>query len=1310
MHSTEHVNTNTPIEDSYPITSLQGGMLFHSAFAGMAATYQDVCSIMVSGPFDLRCIKCALERLSMNHAILRTAFQLEPTPLQVVYRKASVECTSLVLTDHSPAAQNAALDEWRRIEQARRFEWEKPPLLRVTVHKMGNNQHHLGLTFHHAILDGWSVSVLISDLLRAQSRLLWGLKDDSPVPNTQFSQFVGLEQDALKSPSARAFWEEQLVGLPRCRISRFGLHAAQPSDIRTLSDGLPTGLLGDLHQLAKELRVAIKTIFLTAHAKTLGDLMGKDEIVTGVVCNGRPETEDADRLLGLFINVVPFRIRVGGRELHSLVREVGRREVDLQPFRRFPIAAIDPRIAAGAAFDVIFDYHQYRLYGFLAANCGLRVLCGDFHERTSFPLMVNVIKHAIDESCKLMLKYDKTVVSDDQVAEYVRHYRDTLSRMCEFLRSATWREFPTNSQEVSQEIPPHDAYPFGSSIIDRILAAAELHRCLPALADSTREIKYGDIAAAASTFSLRLVAAGIAKGDCVALISDPSAEAIIAVLAIWMVGGVLVVINPGLPAELMRELSDECVCKLLVLSGAVQSWSADVPSMRLGPEILPGSVKVGARFARAEAHTDVSAAYVMFTSGSSGRPKGVVISHSSLGSVTTAIAARLQLGPGDTFVMMTPLTFDISLVEFLAPLSSGARVWIAERRASLNGSAFGSMLSESGATVVQATPARWQLLLDTGWQSPRCRKLLCGGEALNASLRDDLLTMCDELWNMYGPTETTIWASMTKADSTRPFVDLGDSIGGAKFLVLGDQLKRVGRGHAGELLISGPTLALGYLNQPELTADKFIDIRSETGASQRLYKTGDLVRELVAGAIEFVGRIDRQIKLNGIRVEPGEIESALRKHSLVQEAWVLAEPDSRGVSQELIGFVVLARNAQIEMNDLRAYLASSLPRYLVPRAIIRVHEIPLSCHGKIDSNALLGMYKERTRNCKGDRPENLDRVQAALLKIWQDTLGIDRIGINDDFFALGGSSLAALRMIAKVSSTINVAVPVESVLSHTTIKSLATGISQITRPPDGYIVPLYNQASAKKLFLIHPLGGHLLCYGPLLRFLPPDLACFGIRAAGLKVGESASSEIVEMAKRYALYIRGVQPIGPYHLAGWCMGGPIAFEIARELVAVGAEVASLTIISAAPHFEEERSESDANRVLRHLFGREACNGVETPRKPQRRDLLAILERQARSGMLRPDIQDIADAERLFEVYDRHLHALRTYRPVEISCGAVIVVPIEQKCETPFGLGWSGFLRSGIKAIRVPGTHDTILDENNVAAVAEVIASAVKGFGV
>jgi amino acid adenylation domain-containing protein len=685
-----------------------------------------------------------------------------------------------------------------------------------------------------------------------------------------------------------------------------------------------------------------------------------------------------------------------------------------------------------------------------------------------------------------------------------------------------------------------------------------------ALVFENQQLTYRQLNDRADRLAHHLQKLGVGPNVLVAIYVERSLEMMVGLLGILKAGGTYVPLDPIFPPARLAFMLEDCHPRVILTLKRMRTRPPANKAQTVwldGEQELETSNDNHRQQARQRGHTS-DLAYVLYTSGSTGNPKGVQISNRALVNFLSSMLREPGLRPVDTMLAVTTISFDIAGLELFLPLMTGARVVIASREAASDGQQLSALMKKHGITVMQATPATWRLLLEAGWIGSPELKILCGGEAWTSTLAHELLSRCKSLWNMYGPTETTIWSSVARVRLCQPVL-IGSPIANTAFFVLDASKQLVPVGVPGELYIGGDGLADGYFNRPDLTNDRFVNDPFHAQSDARLYKTGDVVRRLEDGEIEFLGRNDQQIKVRGFRIELGEIETALRQYEGISQSVVIAQEDGSDIKR-LVAYVMPIHKAFTpRTSELRSFLKHKLPSYMIPSTFVIMEELPLTPNGKIDRKRLLTDHPtERPSVGKtviAQTGAAGSPTEVILRRIWERTLAVKDFSTQDSFFDLGGHSLLAVELFAEIKKAFNIELPMATLYEAPTIKDLARILSEgLSTQGWSPLVPIQATGSRPVFFCFHAAGGNVLNYRALSKYMGPEQPFYGLQSQGLDGVSPLLTTIEDMAALYVRAIRTIQPSGPYFLGGYCLGGTIAYEVAQQLHAAGEQISLLAL--------------------------------------------------------------------------------------------------------------------------------------------------------
>jgi amino acid adenylation domain-containing protein len=706
-------------------------------------------------------------------------------------------------------------------------------------------------------------------------------------------------------------------------------------------------------------------------------------------------------------------------------------------------------------------------------------------------------------------------------------------------------------------------YPRGSCIHQLFEAQVERTPLKIAVVFDDSRLTYSELNARSNRLAHHLRRLGVGPESLVAVFLDRSPDMIVALLGILKAGGAYVPLDPSYPKDRLAFMMEDAQITALVTEHRLsEELSAHTSQVVCVDAISEAASQDDIENLDCRA-TAEDLAYVIYTSGSTGSPKGVQVLHRAVVNFLFSMQRRPGLTDEDILLSTTTISFDIAALEIFLPLITGACVVMVSRNVAADGARLAAEIARSRATVLQATPATWRLLLGVGWEGDRRLRMLCGGEALPPDLAARLLERGGCLWNLYGPTETTIWSSLYQVKPGDEKILIGRPIANTQIYLLDEELKPVPAGTPGELYIGGDGLARGYLNRPELTAEKFIKNPFSDEPGSRLYRTGDLAQRMPDGQIECLGRIDHQVKIRGFRIELGEIEAVLREHASIRESVVVAREDAPG-DKRVVAYVVFDSKAPepdsatraVEMRDL---LSARLPDYMIPSAFVAIDRLPLTPNGKIDRNALPAPARMRPEACQPLIAPR-DPLEYQLVQIWEDVLDVRPVGVKDNFFELGGHSLLAAQMMNQVEQVCGKRLALDKLYGEATIEALASllfeGEQQARQSP---IVEVKAGGCRQPFFFLHGdySGGGFYCLN-LARRLESDQPFYVLSPHGTDGGHIPPS-IEEMAACRLRTLRELQPRGPYLLGGFCNGALVAFEMARQLEREGERIDLLALV-------------------------------------------------------------------------------------------------------------------------------------------------------
>jgi amino acid adenylation domain-containing protein len=972
------------------------------------------------GRLDLDVLRRAWNEILRRHEALRTTLpSSEGQPRQVV-NELTIDIPVTEIPDREAALKFA------HAEARKPFDLARGPLVRVAVARVADDEHLLVLNFHHAVVDGWSLAIVFKELTELYTAFLEGRPPQLPELPIQYVDYSLWQREWMQGDTLKtqlAWWAERMAGsppvleLPTDR-PRPGVQSYRGNTIKI---SMPRKLLQAAAQRSRDEGVTLFMVFLAAMQTLLFRYSGQSDIVVGAGIAGRNRPE-IEPLVGYFVNTLALRTDLSGnptfRELLGRVKEVtlgAYANQELPVEKLIEELHIERSLSHTPLFQTMIFFQNLPAQEWELPGIQFVPLWMDeLHPGTArcdLALFVNYDDSGLD----VVMEYATDLFDEVTVRAFGRHLTTLLEAAVKNPETRIG-SLPLLSDEERHTLL-HERHGVETAISPLTLnglfeAQAARTPDRPALTFEARTLTYQELNARANAFAIDLQQRGIRRGDLVGIRTERGLGMVVALLGVLKAGAAYVPLDPSYPADRIAFMIEDSGAKLVIDDVDVDGSVEQAPSPVLS------------------AQDPNDAAYVIFTSGSTGRPKGVQIPHAGAVNFLLAMQDEPGITADDVVCAITTLSFDISVLELLLPLSVGARAVIGDRATAMDGNRLARLVAESGATILQATPASWRMLLDAGWNGDGKIKILCGGEPLPRDLADSLLSRVGELWNVYGPTETTVWSTADRV-LAGDAITIGRPIRNMRMYVADANMQLVPDGVPGELLIGGIGMAHGYVGRPELTADRFIADPFSEVTGRRLYRTGDVARWRRDGRLEVLGRSDNQIKLRGFRIELGEIEGALREHPAVKQAVVLCREDRPG-DKRLVAYVVG------ETSALRAHLKAMLPEYMVPTAFVAMEALPISPNGKVDRRALPAPDLSDLAPARQIAPRTPEEEQLA--RIWSEVLGLERVGIEDDFFALGGHSLLATQLLARVGKTFGVEVPLRRLFEAPTVATFAEAL------------------------------------------------------------------------------------------------------------------------------------------------------------------------------------------------------------------------------------------------------------------------------
>ncbi len=1015
-----------PSLQHYPLSFAQQRLWYLDQLEPGSAAYHLPLAVRLQGPLNVAALEEACAQIIKRHESLRTIFAVvDGEPVQRIMPPAPFKLEMESLQQFAPALREAEVRRRVREEARRPFDLATGPLLRVKLYRLAEQEHVVFVCMHHVISDGWSRGVFLKEMAEFYRAFASGRTVTLPELPIQYVDFAQWQRNWLQGEVLEkqlAYWKKQLAGLTTLQL---------PTDrprppVQTYrgarqSFTLPPALANALREFSQRESVTLFMTLLAAFQTLLHRHAQQPDIVVGTPIANRTRAE-TEGLIGFFANTLVMRCDFSGdptfRELLQRVRETALGAYAHQdlPFERL-VEELQPErdLSRSPLFQVMFILQNTPKRP-MADHPDLTVTVLDSEGGTAMFDLTLSLTEAEDGSLSGYLEYNTDLYEGVTMARWLARFHTLLAGILAAPDQPVSRLPllpPAEREQVLLEWNATQAdYP--DRCLHELLAAqvAATPQAIAVIFEQ-QELTYEELNTRANQLAHHLRSLGLQPEELVGICVERSLDMVVGLLGILKAGGAYVPLDPAFPPERLAFMVKDAGLRILVTQSTLLEslpehnaelvcLDTDWPFIEDKPRSNPENV-----------NTPEHLAYVIYTSGSTGTPKGVQISHKAVVNFLQAMRQRPGLAANDVLVAVTTLSFDIAGLEIYLPLLVGARVVIASREVASDGASLLELLRHSHATVMQATPATWRLLLAAGWQPGSGLKVLCGGEALPRELAAQLLERSASLWNMYGPTETTIWSTVHAVTESNAAIVIGRPIANTQVYILDRHLQPVPIGVVGDLYLGGDGLARGYWRRPELTAEKFIAHPFARTPGERLYKTGDLARYLWDGSIDFLGRSDHQVKVRGFRIELEEIEAVLSQHPAVQAAVVVAREDSPG-DQRLVAYLINRAGQQATGSELRNFLRLKLPDYMLPSAFVNLPAFPLTPNGKVDRRQLPPPQGAVVDEVRTTYVAPRTPMEELIVQIWRETLKIEHVGVHDNFFDLGGHSLLSMQVIARL--------------------------------------------------------------------------------------------------------------------------------------------------------------------------------------------------------------------------------------------------------------------------------------------------------
>jgi amino acid adenylation domain-containing protein len=1294
----------------HPLSPAQQGLWFLEELNPNVPVYNEAEAVRLTGELNVDALETAMNMVIDRQEVLRSTIKvIDEAPHAVIHKSRPLRFKKIDLSALPTADREAEVERLLISEPQAPYRLEEKPGIRVTLLHLAPREHVLILMMHHIVCDWASEGAIWRDLSAIYRSLLTrqpAVLAELTISHGDYAVWQHRRLGSTSFSDDLAYWEETLKGAPA--LLELPADRPRPPVMSYRGDRVRWKLNNTLTEALRNTSRTEKTSLFTIFAAALDTLLyrytGSDDILLGIPLADR-DHPGLEAVVGYLLRMHVLRTRLSGemtfRDLLSLVQKG---TLDLYLHRTVPfdqvVHKLQPERNPGytPVFQVALNWRDRdQMLPFI----GLEGLAIDSLMATAGTTKFDLLFQATDigNEIWLELEFNTDIFDRDRMSRMLGHYQTFLESVANdpgaklaempLLTAAELRQVVFDWNDTAADYPRDVS--LAKLVEEQVERAPDVAAVI--LEDGS-SITYRGLNEKANQLAHELRKYGAGPDQLVGMCVERSVNMILALLAIVKAGAAYVPIDPDLPLERLGYMIEDSGLRILVtqkalrsslppFAGAVIEVDSDVsennsrenPNVRVSPDNL---------------------AHIIYTSGSTGRPKGVQVPRSALTNLLWCMRELLQLKNTDTLLAVTTISFDIAGVDVWLPLLTGARSVIASRTSALDGQRLLEMIERHHVTFLQATPTTWRLLLAAGLRDKHQLTTVCTGEAMPRELAAQLRPEVARLWNLYGPTETTIWSTAWRVEKGDEPVLIGRPVANTQCYLLDGGGQPVPIGVAGELYIAGDGLARGYRNLPKLTDEKFIPNPFTSGS--RMYRTGDLARYRADGNLECLGRNDFQVKIRGFRIELGEIEAVLGEQHGIAQCAVLVQAGDQA-DKRLVAYIVPTDPQVVPaVDDLRSALKQRLPSYMIPAAFAVVERMPLTPNGKIDRKAL---SQSNLTTIASEAPVDVprDSVEARLVQIWEQVLDLHPIGIRTNFFEVGGYSLMVAKLFTQINKVFGRSLPIATIFSAPTIEQLAALLREKTT--SATLVPIRPSGSKEPLFIVHSY----LIYERIRQVIDPDRPLYGLHERE-DDGERVFS-VRDRVSEYLNHIREVQPQGPYHLVGWCAAGPLVVELARSLRECGAEVGLLGLIDAAsPEYTAQLRSDRARksfadrargwmRYHRQVRSRSARTGTV---RYFARYLRNLVTDKIRGLMIRHHTFVLAFCRRMGIPSPAFLLNLSTWK-VEHSAPYDGAITLFQPLETHHirhdaTLGWGGVASGGVHVVQTPGDHETMFRQGNV----------------
>lgn len=1291
--------------------------------APASLAYNESITLKFKQPILFAELENAFKILIKRHEALRSVISKNGEQV-IIYKDAPFRLNKVETTTKT---YEQTLEKLAQDEVYALFDLNTGPLFRAALvnneDKESVKESSLVITGHHIVFDGWSIGVLLQELSAIYTALVRKEEPNLP-PVAQISDYAKDEflfhssKDYQKNTQ---FWVEQFANHTAFNFPTDRKHLPKRTyDAKRLDFEINPQLSASIKASGAKAGVSFVSTLMVAFELLLSKISGTNQIVLGLPTAGQAATNNIN-LIGHCVNMLPLKSNINKKlSINNYLKQRNQQILDAYEHQRFTFGTLLKELRLQhdnsrtplipITFNVDLGYDNGVNF-----NGNPHQLISNPRDYETFEIFLNISGN--EQHLTVEWSYNIQLFDESTIEKYHSEYIALLETLSQAPETLIKNIGITDIAKHSVQKPLNNtavSYPNDKPLGAFISETAKKYPDSVAVSTLSKQLTYAELEEKSNQFAAKLLENGVKVGQKVGLAVDRSVDMVIALVGILKCGAAYLPFDPTYPAERIKYMLDDGEADYLIISDAYRNQLQTTAKVFSIEKLVNTLHEVGENISLPSFSTD-ELLYILHTSGSTGKPKGVQITHRNVVNLLLSVQNKFGIKPDDKVLSVTTISFDIAEVEIFLPLITGAEVIIASKEEVRDAEQLLNLLDTQNITFMQATPSGWQMLLDAGWEKKYDFTILCGGEPMSMHLAQNLLQRCSNLWNVYGPTETTIYSTVNKILPDDEVISIGTPVNNTQIYFLDEQLNEVTEGNIGEIYISGDGVSKGYINKPELTAERYLPnpFANSEDIHPIMYRTGDLGKLLPNGKIQCLGRVDHQIKIRGYRIELEEIEQNLLKQPNIQKV-VVAAIELQPNNQQLVAYVIphnysSSHQYKEEIKQWKASLTAALPTFMVPAFFNVVEIFPLTPNGKIDRNALAKNIKSTAPTTPIFVAANTD-AEKEILTIWQKVLGKEEISITDNFFELGGHSLLAVQVMQKIGSKLKVKLPLASLFEYPSIQKLAElATAKQEHIKWNSLVKIKPNGNKTPLYFIHGSGLNVLMFYPMIKYMDAEQPVYGLQAQGLDGNIPTFTSIEEVAKAYVDEVIADRPDGPYAFIGYSLGGIIGLEMAKQLQALGKEVKFLGAVDTYignRNFFKSTLTTLTDKVLRQpkkllFFGSQFLQHPQKTINYQLGHLKNLSDKifnptkVASQTSLEDKINDIyMDAYMRYDLqpYNNTVHLFKVKERIYYV-------------DEPKYLGWKPYAPKGLKITYINGDHATFLTPPNDKSSAKIMQKAL-----